>query len=807
MNIGTISLIATIAFVVIIIIGFLIGMWRGLKRSTLNLVLSVVAAIVAFFASGALTKTILGIRLGGGKGTINSYFIDLLKGNNDIKLLIDSTPSLETFISNIPYAIGNVVIFILLTMALQFVMYIIYKIFAAIFIKKKDKEGNKLPRHRLTGGIVGAIKAFVLTLFAVMPFVSLVGTFDNVAKSNGLYSTDKSSPMYVTSQVVGGVNKSAFGVLGNFFGLDDAMFDYLSEFNIGKEKIKIREEINNYNALYATISQFKVIVNGNNGKSFKTTDFTHLDKTLEKVLASGLYNSVVSDVLNSVIVNYENYSFLPANGDVTRVVADIKTGIENSSTNEYFAHDIRAIYGAFKTLAQSGALDEQSSQDILNKLGGEYCETTKSALNQVFSMNILRDSTSSIADITLNKFIKDLDRVVVDGRELTDEDWSNFADSIVNIVNSFSELASNTDISGILADPMSILSDDVDITKTLNSLGEIVDEVREIKILRNAEGQPVVDSFLNNNSLALPTKQVKNGNGELETISNYKQLMNFIARPLNELKETGVYPVLSEESVSEIKVFTTFADAVTKDNKKLNKILIPLLEVEPTKTLMKDMLADVGGSLINFSALSSTAEYERDLTYITNILIEMVKTNGAGETYLNLLLNGSFKDMLKSIDEQFVEQLVPNILYAKSTEKLREELFTIYGEVYCDLVEDIYTFDYTTVSFNENSAENQAMEITAVFKEFIAFYPTFKEGDTVLDLDMIGLGKFMDRIKENAYRTTLAGKSDTGLFYNSFGALVQKVATEFGIQDKIDSDYSKMNFEELFTQLKAMQGA
>lgn len=185
----------------------------------------------------------------------------------------------------------------------------------------------------------------------------------------------------------------------------------------------------------------------------------------------------------------------------------------------------------------------------------------------------------------------------------------------------------------------------------------------------------------------------------------------------------------------------------------------------------------------------------------------MVKTNGAGETYLNLLLNGSFKDMLKSIDEQFVEQLVPNILYAKSTEKLREELFTIYGEVYSDLVEDIYTFDYTTVSFNENSSENQAMEITAVFKEFIAFYPTFKEGDTVLDLDMIGLGKFMDRIKENAYRTTLAGKSDTGLFYNSFGALVQKVATEFGIQDKIDSDYSKMNFEELFTQLKAMQGA
>lgn len=811
MDAGKISLIITFAFVGILIIGFLIGFWRGLKRSTLNFGMSAIAAVISFFCSGPLTRTLLGIRVttNGQSSTLNSFIIEQLKNNADIKLLLETSPNIESFITNLPYAIGNIVIFILFTMVLQFLMYIVYKIFAAIFIKKKDKEGNKLPRYRLTGGIVGTIKVFILSLFAFMPLASLVGTADDVMRSNNLYSQDKSQPTYIVGETLKGVNDSAFGVLGNFFGLDDAMFDYLSEFKVGKESIKIRQEVQNYNSIYQTVSQFSVIFKGNNGKPIKDTDFTSMDKTIDNILSSGLYNTVISDLLNSVIVNYDKFSFMPTDEGLRTIFAGIKTGLETVTANEYFANDIRSIYGAFKTLAQSGALDEKTSQEILDKLSGQYSESTKAALNQVFNMNILRDSTSAIADLALSKVLEGFDAVVVNGRELTDEDWNEFADSIVNIAGSYADLSSDVNLGEVVKDPTSMLEGETDVTKTLTSIGEIVDEIRSIKLFRNSEGQPVIDSFLNENDLTLPTSQVKNGAGELVTISNYQELMAFIAQPIEELKSMNVYPLMKEEPVSEVKVFKAFTASLQEDNKKLNKVIIPLYQVHPTKDIIVDLLGGIGGELVNFNALNSVEDYESDLGYITNILLALNHETVNNQTYLDLFLENGVSEMLKNLDASLLDDLIPPILYAKSTSAMTSNLFTTFADVYSDLVGKTCSFNYTQVTFNENSAEDQAKEVTAVFKEFVSFYSSYQEGDTVKDLDMICLGRFLDRLKENAYRVELAGKQDVGLFNEHFGAFVEKVATEFHIEDKVGSsdNYQNVKFTDIFTKLAEMQGA
>lgn len=811
MDAGKFSLIFTFAFVGIIIIGYLIGFWRGLKRSTLNFGMSTIAAIISFFCSGPLTKQLLGIRMtvNGQSSTLNGAIIEALKGNADIKLLLETTPSLEAFVSNLPYAIGNVIVFIVFAIVLQFLMYIVYKIFAAIFIKKKDKDGNKLPRYRLTGGIVGAIKVFILSLFVFMPLASLVGTVDDVARSNNLYGQDKNSPMYIAGEVVQGVNKSAFGVLGNCFGLDDAMFDYLSEFEINKEKINIRQEVQAYNSVYQTVSKFSVIFNGNDGNPIKDTDFKDMDKTVETVLSSGLYNTVISDVLNSVIVNYDKFSFIPADGTIRNVIVDIGNGLSTIPANEYFANDINAIYNAFKTLAQSGALDEKSSQDILAKLGGEYAETTKSALNQLFSMNILRDSTATLADAALSKILEGSDAVVANGRELTDEDWNSFADSIVNIASSYSKLSENVDLGAVVGDPTSLLTGEEDVTKTLTGIGEIVDEIRSIKILKNSNGDPVIDKFLTENDLTLPTAPVKNGAGEPVNITNYAQLMGFIAEPIETLKATGVYPLMKEEPVSNLKVFKAFTDALKEDDRTLHKIILPLYQVNPTKTIITDLLSGVGGDLVNFNALNSVEDYDSDLGYITKILLVLDKKGNNGETYLELFLNSGSEEMLKNLNVDAVDELIPPILYAKSTGAMTSNLFTTFEQVYSDLVDKQCKFNYNSVTFKETSAEDQAKEVAAVFKEFVAFYASYQTGDTVKNLDMIGLGRFIDRLKENAYRVEIAGKSDIGLFNEHFDAIVDKVATEFNIRDQIGNkeDYYKVNFTEIFTRLSEAQGA
>lgn len=824
MNAGTISLILTLLFVLILFIGFWIGFWRGLKKSTLNLGLSIISAIVAFFCSGPLTKALLGIKIpyNGAHETIDNVIVSLIRDSNqDIAFMMDNTPSMKAFIQNLPYALGNVIVFILLAIVAQFVMYIIYAIFAAILIKKRDSEGNKLPRHRWTGGVIGVLKTFLLSLFVVMPLMSLVDTAYGItsaqAQNNGETQNEAVIPPLV-NDILGGVKKSAFGVLGGAVNLDDAMFDYLSEFKINGEKVQIRKEIQDYSSLVSALSRVQVVFSGNDGEKIATIDFTSLDKALDNVLKSSFFKTVVSDTFGTIVNHYDKLSFISVNGDLSKIIVEIKTEIEGKDVSEYLGHDLKAVYESFKTLAKSGALDERESSDILKKLSGEYSESTKAALHSLFSMNILRDSTSAVVDLALSKVIDGGDSVQVNGRELSDEEWNSFADSIVNIVASYSDLSDSVDLNSLLADPLSIISDEgIDINKTFTSLGSIIDEVRSIKFLKNAQGKPVVDTLISDNNLPLvesdkPLK-LKNGEGNEVTVSNYSELLQFLAQPLNKMKEIDIYSTLKSENVPVTEVFEKLAEALVQDERTLHKIILPLYQVEPTKTLLADLLSGMGDSLIDFSLLNSVEEYEKDLNYITKILKSLNTQNASGEKYLTVLLNGSSQDLLKAIDGELVDGILPPILYAKSTQKVRDEFFTLFSDVYANLIEDdTYRLNTSQITLKEGDFEDQAQEITDIFREFVAFYPTYNNGG-VGSLDKIQLGRFLDSVKNNAYRTstdeTLAihGKTQPGLFAETFNLLVEKVKDAYSVlASQIgDVDYSKINFTEIFTALSKLE--
>lgn len=180
-----VALIVSLVFVVILVSGFFVGFWRGLKKSTANLVISIVGAIIAFFITPVVTNAIMGINIdyNGQTTSLGQMIVIAIKENPDIANIINNNPNLEAFFANLPSAVANTIVFILLTIAVEIVIYIIYRIFACFFFK--TKEGEK--KHRLFGGLVGLAKTFVITLFAFMPLAGLIGVLNTYTYSDTLY--------------------------------------------------------------------------------------------------------------------------------------------------------------------------------------------------------------------------------------------------------------------------------------------------------------------------------------------------------------------------------------------------------------------------------------------------------------------------------------------------------------------------------------------------------------------------------------------------------------------------------------------
>ncbi len=841
MQAGTIALILNIVFVVILILGFLLGMWRGVKKASINLVFSLVGVIVAFFCCGAITGAVMNISVtvNGEPSTIGGFLASLFNGNADIQHLIEANPNIEKLIANLPYAICNVIVFIVFALAVEFVMYILYKIFSAIFVKKKDKEGNKLPKRRIAGGVVGVIKTAAVGLIMMMPLVSLIGTVSDLTNtSNDIYAEQVEQNNSANGllggvmpnealQVIDGLNTSAFGVIGNMFGLDNVMFDYLSSFKLDDETVYIRQEIANYNDVYSTAMQLKLIFEGKTDKKFTNINFDKLDLTINNLLTSPVYSKVVSGVLDSLIVNYDEYSFINAEnlGDFYPIFQNVSSAVATyaEGAGEYLAHDLRNIYGAYKELAKSGALDKaiggKNVEEILSTISSEYPESLSKGIYNLLTTNIVKDSTASVVDLLVSKIIDEADKVSVNGRELTDEDFKELSNSITNVIKNYSEIAKNVDLISLMDNPLALLSEesDIEIVKTFSSLGSLIDDVRGIKIFQTSDGKSVMDKLLTGNGFELPTEEVVDKEGNSVSITNYTELMNFISPSLQSLKDIKVYNLLKAETVQTSDILITFANAAKTDNDILSDIILPLYQVEPTKTLLiSELLNTLDKSIINFEKLETYDDWKSDLGYISEFLVTLNKGSVNGKTYLQVMFEKSANTLLTNLGEDItVTDIMKPMLYAKSTNGLMQDLFNSFEEVFNSLVfgegsSSSLKFDFTKVTLVEGDKEDQNAEICKVFETFVSFLSDYENGaKNIEDLDKIKLGKFLDAMKENAYRETLSDgvKTKTGLFKVGFVNLIEKVKESYKELATI-TDYAHTDFTQLFTELaNASQGA
>lgn len=846
----------TLAFILILVIGFFIGFWRGLKRSTVNLVMAIVGVLVAFFVTPAITNAVLGINItvDGTQTTIQGAVVELLKSDPDIKTMMLANKNLEIFFTNLPKAVFNTVIFILVTIVVELILYIIFKILAlTVFKVKKDEK-----KHKLSGGIVGLVKTFVVMLLAFMPFAGLTGVANNLMvqedygivatatletnqEESGSYIEDKLPD--VASNVIVGLENNMLIKMCGIFGLDNAMFDYYSGFEIDNEKLYIREEVDNvYKFVDFSYQLSKMDMKNVN---FVKIRYDKILNAIEDTTNSTLFKKVVSQTLADLIISYEKYSFIadsPLATEYNDVLDNIKAKLEvlaeKGEEFKYFQNDLMEVVSAFKTLGQSGMINEIANlQDdsieniakIISK--DENMNAIEKAIGDILDVNIVRDGITTFVQLGLDQVSSEFDKIDATTSDWSEEDWDNFTASVVKIVDDFGDITSEVNVFDVMQDATILLNEEknYDINLITSKLGSMIDAIRSNKLLKTSDNTSIIDGLLNDNNIKLPTEAVIDREGNQINITNYTEYFNFISPSLLKLRDEGVYEIVGNSNLSTKEKISSLAGILSQTGKSdlLSKIILPLYQVEPTKTIIVDELtAGLQNDIIDFASLTTYEDWNSDLDYISNILTTLNSLKAGETSYLSLVLDGNLDGVLDNLSEENVDNVLKPILYAKSTGGIRDLLFTSIKSKLDEVSGASVTLSATGITLKDGAAENQADEICEIMEKLIAVNKALDDGATIKTMDKTILGNLLNTMKINAYRKEISAKNEMGIFSNAFVNLMTKLKSEYseeveylenspeilaelgdGVDSLAEENYYKINYNLLLSKLAEAEQA
>ena len=888
MNAGTIALIISLTFVVILVIGFFSGFWRGLKKSTINIILSIVGAIIAFFITPLITKAVMGIKIeyNGEMTTIGNMLVVLINNNPDIASIVARNPNMEVFFANLPQALANTVMFVAVSAAMEFVVYLIYKLVAMIFVRNKSveyqpividdndddkntttiqKEVKRKPKkHRVWGGVVGLAKTFLLTVFAFMPMASLIGLADKLTTAED-YTTstevvalaeepvappaeggqtptepakkghllDKYIPEQAV-QAIKGSEKSLLVKICGVFGMDDAMFDYLTAFSIDKEYVYVRQEVENIYAvadLGYQISQTKDL-------KFADIDYDKVDNAIQQVLDGGLYKTVLCDFMADMLQNYNEYSFLKGNAFITEnkaifdaISKDLQEYITDGNTDSFFRNDIKQVLKIAKNLGGNGIIDEimdmpaRTPEKIIAAIASETnIEHFSQAMTDLFQLKILRAGVVPIVQTALDKVMTGLDQIKADVTAWTDEHWADLSKSLTTVVKDVSTIIEKVDIMQVVSDPTILIQkgSEYDISTILSTLGKVVDEIASIDLLKTENGTPIINKLLVDNGIKLPTETVYDATGKAVSIANYQGLFEFIAPSMLRIKDTGLYDIMNAGGDANL-IMANLTNLIAQEgnNNLLSEILLPLQQVEPTKTIITKLTNSVSNDIVDFKLLTTYDEWKTDLSHISNLLITLNGMKVGQDTYLTLALNGNMDVVLKNITPTDIEKMMQPILYAKTTQAFKQTLMNNVATVLNTITGATNTIDISKVTLLKGAKEDQATEIIDILKSFVAINSGYVDGAEFKNLDKILIGNLMTSLQKNAYRVELSQANtelltEEGLFKNAFVNMMTTFTTAYSAEIDLlklqpdfehyfdEANYQNIDFTLIFTKISEL---
>lgn len=426
-----IPLIVGGVFALFILFGLFWGLVRGLKKTSFRAIWIVVTAIILLLVTPILTKAVMNIPLpflsieveGQTLSTLNQLAVYYIKQIPDYgELLASSTESINAVVTLVTLVV-NAFIFVILFWAVKIALWPIWAIIAGIVIKKKDKDGNKKPRKRGWGMLVGAVTGLFVGATTLMPVLGIVNVAYDIEKSTEKTYTktiiNENGEEEEVDYTAGELSKLGIGdvmVYLNAYGdsstakilkytgvqaYQNFMFNTLSTGKAGNEKIVLKDEVKT------------VLVTVGNVRALMETDFSTLTKenvtaliSAAKTIVNDVFNiktiKVIGDdlfsiVLNDMVTNPNSVIKLPSTGMVA-IDDGIKQGVTELKNFKFsdLKNEILAILDIAETL---------NKKDIICKIANKEAEQPQQII-ALFDNDTLNTITDDLFQMqTMSTFL------------------------------------------------------------------------------------------------------------------------------------------------------------------------------------------------------------------------------------------------------------------------------------------------------------------------------------------------------------------------------------------------------------------
>ena len=755
-----------------LLIGFLVGLIRGVKRSAVHIAFVVVSILIAFFVTRPIVNAVLGISItiDGSATTISDYILTMV---NDNVIDLSNFDSASTFIQALPSAIANPIVFMVVMILVYFVIDIIYLIVARIAFGKKKNDFAEHKAHRLPGGLVGIVEAclFVFVFFA--PITSLTATYSDIISQSGTSAVETETATddrYLKSigalvsenmptevdEIINSFNDSAIGRVCSIGGINNLLFDELSNIKVDGEKIKIRDEIISIADSY---DSFVVVYNNFIDQDYENLEFSSLKDALTRVIENNLFKTVLSDTIGDLVVNFKELDpeFTDKLPDLARdIIVTLQTRFssEGFDAYEYLSHDLLKMLDIFETVVESGKIEtfinfnseDTTSSDIINMIT-DNSDLLSDVLLDFVDLNLMNDTLPIVLDY-LNqtiesKFENDQGLTVALNADISNEEFkstiSTLFDGDKSILAQLNQLEKNYNILAMLdaENALEFLLDIENIDLALAQFGAIMDDLNGLELLSftDTTGKEIksLENILKISGINVlgDTVTVKTGDVYTTTqLNTYEEFFTYISAPIKKIVEANLADLIDDE-INFDNILNTLTSAISGESEGeedlyfLADILMPFYELDQSSLAgqsldmvfvqITDLLKENLGDVLDLSTTAETENYQTWETRLVSVATifdilnsgEMPSSDGQSTvTYLKYLLgeNVDYFELMKSMNADGSATALLNTIFGNTMyNKINSQIFSMVDRQIADFTGVYVETDITNLYEEKDS--------------------------------------------------------------------------------------------------------
>ena len=400
MSASMIGLILNLILLGAVGFGFLFGALRGAKKSGIRIIWLVAFLGVALLISPLISKAIINIQISPTQGTIEQLIEAEIMNIPEIADIYADNAALQELVAGLPAAIINLAVFMVLVPVAMGISYIAYLITKSILNRKNKNQiqekqytvqdghpvvvNNPKPKkHRIWGGVIGAVGGFVICFCLFLPINGAVHTIKQYIDPTPVASAETTFEYAEISKlmterigqdaidIIKAVDGTVLSKISGVGNIDLALFDAISTTKVGGETISLRKELNTLANVGETVLYIQNSTDESGNINFQNLNFEKLETTVDAVFESGLVKVVGVELLQAYLDKAVNGTLLAdmvSSGQLDQKTADFAKEIlaqvwasmqaGDGKLATHLHSDCIALLGVAESAIESGLVGE-----------------------------------------------------------------------------------------------------------------------------------------------------------------------------------------------------------------------------------------------------------------------------------------------------------------------------------------------------------------------------------------------------------------------------------------------------------------